>query len=77
MIMRFFFLLTLSITLFSCFSSKEIVSSSPSLIEEDTRPDWVKKEPISPSYYIGIGMGNKNNPNIDYRQQAKKMLLTI
>ena len=73
--MRFTVIFILILCFFSCKPSKEISDINTSIPIVDNRPSWVKKDPISPDYYIGIGIGNKKNASIDYRQQAKKNAL--
>jgi len=77
--MRF---LTISLIIFlsstfllSCGSSKKVVETPPVVIE-NPKPQWVNERPNSSTYYLGIGIGNKANTNIDYRQQAKKNALS-
>jgi len=70
------FIIFLSSTfLLSCGSSKKVVETPPVVIE-NPKPQWVNERPNSSTYYLGIGIGNKANTNIDYRQQAKKNALS-
>ena len=73
--MRDLFLFCILSILFSCKPSKEIVFDNSELSNEQNVPDWVKTHPISSSYYIGIGMVNKDSENLEYREQAKKNAL--
>ena len=73
MIIRYLYLLFILSLLFSCKSSKEIVTENTEFSNEQTMPDWVQNHPIAADYYIGVGFGNKNGQNLEYREQAKKM----
>ena len=72
--MRFLIIL-LATLLFSCSSSKKTIEK-PTVVIENPKPQWVSERPVSSEYYIGVGLGNKTNTNIDYRQQAKKNALS-
>ena len=73
--MRFIILLSVLSLLFSCKPSKKIVTDKSEISIEQNMPDWVKNHPVSSDYYIGIGIGNKNSQNLEYREQAKKNAL--
>ena len=73
--MRYLYLLSIISLLFSCKPSKKIVIESTEFSNEQTMPDWVKSHPISSDYYIGVGLGDKNDQNLEYREQAKKNAL--
>jgi hypothetical protein len=73
--MRFTILLSVLTLLYSCKPRKNIVVDNSEFSNEQTMPDWVKNHPVSADYYIGVGFGNKNNQNIEYRAQAKKNAL--
>ena len=73
--MRDLFLFCILSILFSCKPSKEVVFDNSELSNEQKEPDWVKNHPISSSYYIGIGIANKDSENLQYREQAKKNAL--
>ena len=73
--MRYLYLLSILTLLFSCKASKEIVTENTEFSTDQTMPDWVKNHPVSADYYIGVGFGNKNGQNLEYREQAKKNAL--
>jgi hypothetical protein len=73
--MRYCFLLSILILLFACTPSKEIVNDNSDSLVNQNKPDWVENHPVTSSYYIGVGIGNKNDQNLDYREQAKKNAL--
>jgi len=73
--MRYLYLLSILSLLFSCKPSKEIMIENTEFSTEQTMPDWVKNHPVSADYYIGVGFGNKNGQNLEYREQAKKNAL--
>lgn len=50
----------------SCSSSKKVKI-------DEAKPEWAKKTPTSFSYYVGIGIVSKDNP--DYRESAMKIAL--
>ena len=62
--------------LFSCKPSKEMVIEKTKFSNEQNIPKWVKNHPVSSTYYIGVGIGNKNSQNLEYREQAKKNALS-
>lgn len=40
------------------------------------KPDWVRKRPVNPAFYVGIGVAQKSEDNRDYIQQAKNAALS-
>ena len=73
--MRYFIFLFMLGLLYSCSSSNTIRVDIPESSLEENIPEWVKNHPASPNYYIGIGIANKNNQDINHREQAKKNAL--
>lgn len=72
--MKYFIYIFIFFTGIACSSSKEI--SEPTIeVQSPPKPNWLKEDPISSEYYIGIGFGNKSNPELNYREQAKKNAL--
>lgn len=58
--------------LLACGGSKKVVES-PVNTPVEQRPSWVGARPVSNGYYVGIGMANKNRP--DVLETAKKNAL--
>ncbi len=73
--MRYIIFLFILSLLCSCNSSNNIHLDKSDYSLEEKKPEWVKNHPVSPNYYIGIGIANKNNQNINFREQAKQNAL--
>ncbi|MFZ1332367.1 MAG: LPP20 family lipoprotein, partial [Flavobacteriales bacterium] len=52
--------------------SKQPIAQTP-LPTEAPRPSWVSARPVTSGYYVGIGLANKNRPDI--QEAAKKNAL--